>query len=145
MLKGIPKILSPQLLKTICEMGHGDRIVLADGNFPAESVGRNAVVLRFDGNGVLELLDAVLKLFPLDASVDSPVKLMEVAKNDPVKTPIWNDYFETLRKYDERGRDAVETIERYKFYEEAKSAYAVVATGEPALYANIILQKGVVK
>lgn len=145
MLKGIPKILSPQLLKTICEMGHGDRIVLADGNFPSESTGKNAIVLRFDGNGVPEILDAVLKLFPLDASVDRPVKLMEVAKDDPVSTPIWSDYIETIKKYDERGQAAIDTVERYRFYEEAKTAYAIVATGEPALYANIILQKGVVK
>jgi L-fucose mutarotase len=145
MLKGIPKVLSPELLKTICEMGHGDRIVLADGNFPVQSTGRNAIVIRLDGNGTSEILDAILKLFPLDTYVDKPVTFMEVVKNDPVETPIWNEYFKIIEKYDERSAKAVQEIERFKFYEEASSAYAIIATSEPALYANIILQKGVVK
>ena len=78
MLKGIPKILSPELLKVLCEMGHGDRIVIADGNFPAESMGKNAIVIRADGHGIPELLDAILQVFPLDTYVDSPVTLMEL-------------------------------------------------------------------
>lgn len=144
MLKGIPQILSPQLLKVLCEMGHSDRIVIADGNFPAESIGKNAIVIRCDGHGVPELLDAILTLFPLDVLSEKPVNLMEVTPGDPVETPIWNTYKEIVAKYDERGERAIGTIERYAFYEEARKAYAVIATGEKALYANIILQKGVV-
>ena len=144
MLKGIPKILSPELLKVLCEMGHGDRLVIADGNFPSESVGKNAIVIRCDGHGVPELLDAILKLFPLDIYVEKPVSLMAVVPGDPVETPIWDVYKEIVARYDERGADTVQNIERFAFYDEAKTAYAVIATSESALYANIMLQKGVV-
>ena len=144
MLKGIPEIISPQLLKVLAEMGHSDRIVIADGNFPAESIGKNAIVIRCDGHGIPEILDAILKLFPLDTYVEKPVTLMEVMKGDKVKTPIWNTYKEIISKYDERGSETVGTIERFDFYEAAKTAYAVIATSEKALYANIMLQKGVI-
>lgn len=144
MLKNIPKILSPELLKVLCEMGHGDRLVISDGNFPAESMGKNAKVIRMDGHGVPEILDAILQLFPLDTYVEKPVGLMEVVQGDPVETPIWNTYFETVQKYDARGENAVQYIERFAFYAQAKEAYAIIATGESALYANILLQKGVV-
>ncbi len=144
MLKNIPKILSPELLKVLCEMGHGDRLVISDGNFPAESMGKNAKVIRMDGHGVPELLDAILQLFPLDTYVEKPVGLMEVVPGDPVETPIWNTYFDTVQKYDARGENAVQYIERFAFYAQAKEAYAIIATGESALYANILLQKGVV-
>lgn len=144
MLKGIPQILSPELLKVLCEMGHSDRLVLADGNFPAESMGKDAIVIRCDGHGVLELLDAILKVFPLDTYVAQPVSLMEVMPGDPVETPIWDSYKEIVAKYDQRGEAAVGNIERFAFYEEAKKVYAVIATSERALYANVMLQKGVV-
>lgn len=144
MLKGIPKILSPELLKVLCEMGHSDRLVIADGNFPAESMGKNAIVIRADGHGTSELLEAILQLFPLDTYVEQPVQLMEVMKGDPVETPIWDEYREIVCKADERGESAIGQTERFAFYEEAKKAYAIIATGESALYANIMLQKGVV-
>lgn len=144
MLKGIPKILSPELLKVLCEMGHSDRIVIADGNFPAESMGKDAIVLRCDGHGVPELLDAILQVIPLDTYVDKPMNLMEVMPGDPVKTPIWDTYKEIVAKHDERGAACVGNIERFQFYEEAKKAYAIIATGESAVYANVMLQKGVV-
>lgn len=144
MLKGIPKILSPELLKVLAEMGHGDRIVVADGNFPAESIGKDSIVIRCDGHGVPELLDAILQLFPLDTYVEHPVELMEVMPGDNVETPIWDTYKEIIRKRDERGDAVVGTVERFAFYEEAKKAYAIIATGEQAIYANILLQKGVV-
>ena len=144
MLKGIPKILSPKLLKVLCEMGHSDRIVLADGNFPAESMGKNAIVIRADGHGTCELLEAILQVFPLDTYVEKPVSLMEVMKGDTVETPIWKDYETIVAKADARGADAIGTIERFAFYEQAKTAYAIIATGESALYANVMLQKGVV-
>ena len=84
MLKGIPEILSPELLKVLCEMGHSDRLVIADGNFPVESMGKNAITIRCDGHGVPEILDAILKLFPLDTYVEHPVNLMEVMPGDTV-------------------------------------------------------------
>ena len=144
MLKNIPPILSPELLKTLCEMGHSDRIVIADGNFPCESVGKNCKVIRCDGHGVPELLDAILTLFPLDKYVEKPVTLMQVMAGDPVKTPIWDEYKAIIAKHDERGAAAVGEIERFRFYDEARTAYAIVATGEKAVYANVMLQKGVV-
>ncbi|MGN0330000.1 MAG: RbsD/FucU family protein [Kineothrix sp.] len=144
MLKGIPKILSPELLKVLAEMGHSDRLVISDGNFPAASMGKNAVVIRMDGHGVPEILDAVLQLFPLDTYVEKPVRLMEVMKGDKVETPIWDTYKEIIAKYDGRGAEAVGNLERFRFYEEARTAYCIIATGESALYANVMLQKGVV-
>lgn len=144
MLKGIPKIISPQLLKVLCEMGHGDTLVIGDGNFPAESIGKDAIVIRMDGHDVPEILDAILKLYPLDTYVDKAVNLMEVVPGDTVDTPIWEVYKDIIAKYDVRGTDTIGHIERFAFYEEAKKAYAVIASGENALYANIILSKGVV-
>lgn len=144
MLKGIPKILSPELLKVLCEMGHGDRLVIADGNFPSESVGKGAIVIRMDGHGACEVLEAILQLFPLDTYVEHPVNLMQVMPGDPVETPIWDSYKAIVKKADDRGENAFGQIERFAFYEEAKSAYAIIATGESALYANVMLQKGVV-
>ena len=144
MLKGIPQLLSPELLKVLCEMGHSDTIVIGDGNFPAETIGKNAKVIRYDGQDIPALLDAILQVFPLDTYVEKPVSLMKVMKGDKVETPIWDFYKDIISKYDERGAETVGNIERFAFYEEAKKAYAVIATGEKALYANIILQKGVV-
>ena len=144
MLKGIPKILSPELLKVLCEMGHSDRLVIADGNFPAETMGKDAIVIRMDGHGTCEILEAILQLFPLDTYVEHPVNLMQVMPGDPVETPIWEDYKAIVKKADERGESAVGEIERFAFYEQARTAYAIIATGESALYANIMLQKGVV-
>ena len=144
MLKGIPKILSPELLKVLCEMGHSDRLVLADGNFPSESMGKDAIVIRMDGHNACDVLEAILKVFPLDTYVEKPVNLMEVMPGDNVETPIWDEYAKIVAEADERGADAIGHIERFAFYEEAKTAYAIVATGESALYANVMLQKGVV-
>ena len=146
MLKGIPKILSPELLMVLAEMGHSDRIVIADGNFPAESIGKDSIVIRCDGHGVPEILDAILQVFPLDTYVEKPVNLMQLMPGDvgKVETPIWDTYKEIVEKHDERGADAIGNIERFAFYDEAKTAYAIIATGESAIYANVMLQKGVV-
>ena len=144
MLKGVPGILSPELLKVLCEMGHSDRLVIADGNFPAETMGRDAVVIRMDGHGIPEILDAILQVFPLDTYVEKPMNLMKVMPGDTVETPIWKTYEKITACHDERGADAIGQIERFAFYEEAKKVYAIIATGETALYANIMLQKGVV-
>ncbi len=142
MLKGIPSILSPELLKVLMEMGHGDEIVLADGNFPAASNAR--ILVRCDGHGVPALLEAVLALFPLDTYVEAPVALMQKVSGDKVETPIWDEYRKILDRTG-NGAARVENIDRFAFYERARGAYAVVATGESALYANVLLKKGVVK
>ena len=107
-------------------------------------MGKNGKVIRLDGHGACEVLDAILSLFPLDTYVDHPVSLMEVMPGDDVETPIWDEYAASVEKHDPKGKDAIGTIERFAFYEETKKAYAVVATGEKALYANIMLQKGVI-
>jgi L-fucose mutarotase len=141
MLKTIPKIISPELLKILCEMGHGDEIVIVDGNFPAAALAKRLV--RLDGHGVPEILSAVMKLFPLDTYVDANVIFMEVAKGDTVVPVIW-DEFKKIVTEAETSKVKIKEIERFAFYERCKTAYAVVATGESALYANIILKKGVI-
>ena len=144
MLKGISPVISPELLKILMEMGHGDELVIGDGNFPAETMGKGGIVIRADGHGVCEILDAILTLFPLDTYVAHPVKLMAVMAGDSVETPIWDEYKSIVKRHDERGEGAFENVERFAFYEEAKKAYCVIATSESALYANMILQKGVI-
>lgn len=144
MLKNIPAILSPELLKALCEMGHSDRLVIADGNFPSESIGKNAKVIRLDGHGVPEILEAILQVFPLDTYVEQPASLMQKAPGDTVQTPIWDEFAKIVEKYDDRGRKAIGSIERFEFYEQARKCYLIIASSEKALYANIMLQKGVV-
>ena len=141
MLKGIPSILPPELLKILMEMGHGDELVIGDGNFPAASMAQRLV--RCDGHNVPEVLEAILKLFPLDAFVEAPISLMQVVPGKEVETPIRYVYGEIVRKY-EPVNNKIEEVERFAFYERAKKAYVIVATGEKALYANIMLKKGVV-
>lgn len=145
MLKGIPNIISPDLLKALSQMGHGDELVIADGNFPSHSVGKNAIVIRADGHGVPEILDAILQLIPLDTYTEKPVALMEVVPGDTCGTPtIWKEYEEILGRHEPEHHD-IEYTERFAFYERAKDAYLIIATGEKAIYANILLKKGVVK
>ncbi|MBE5762389.1 MAG: L-fucose mutarotase [Clostridiales bacterium] len=142
MLKGIPSILSPELLKILMEMGHGDELVIGDGNFPAASMAQR--LIRLDGHGVPEILDAIMRLYPLDQYVENPVALMAVVPGDDVKPTIWEEYKKICSKYDP-DNCGIEMMERFAFYERAKKAYAIVATGETAIYANIIIKKGVVK
>ncbi len=141
MLKGIPAILSPELLKTLMEMGHGDELVIGDGNFPAASMAQR--LLRADGHGVSALLDAIMQVFPLDTFVKRPVALMAVVPGHDYQPTIWDEYRQIIAKHE--PFEDFEYIERFAFYERAKSAYAILATGETALYANIILKKGVVQ
>lgn len=141
MLKNIPSVLSPELLKIMMEMGHGDEIVIGDGNFPAASNAKRLV--RLDGHGVCEILSAMLKLFPLDTYVECPAALMAVAAGDNTVPVIWDEYKRIIKENE--GDRKIEMVERFAFYDRAKKAYAIVATGETALYANIILKKGVVK
>jgi len=143
MLKGISNIISPELLKILMEMGHGDEIVIGDGNFPSVTYAQRLV--RSDGHGIPPLLEAILDLFPLDEYVDNPVALMAVVKGDSTPTPpIWHTY-ETILQNHGQMPYKVEYMERFAFYERAKNAFAVVATGESAIYANILLKKGVLK
>ena len=148
MLKNIPPILSPELLKVLAEMGHSDRICLGDGNFPGARMAKakNAIFLRADGHGVPELLDAILQVIPLDTYVDTPAMIMETAACDKdLEIPIWDEYKKIISKYDDRGAAAVGQYERFKLYDEAQDCYCIIQTGESAIYANIILQKGVIK
>ena len=140
MLKNIPKILSPALLKVLCEMGHGDEIVIADANFPAERCGQR--VIRADGHGGTEMLDAILSVIPLDTYAQENMMLMQVVPGDDVRPAIWEEYRKTAAAHDPNVREG--QIERFAFYERAKNAYAIVATGEGAIYAHIILKKGVI-
>lgn len=139
MLKNVPKIISPELLKVLCEMGHGDEIVIADANYPAETNGKR--VVRADGLGGNALLEAILELIPLDTYAEFNMMLMNTTNGDP--TPeIWETYRKTALK-DKNLR--VGFLERQEFYDRSKNAYAIIASGEEAVYANIILKKGVIK
>ena len=148
MLKNIPTILSPDLLKVLCEMGHSDRICISDGNFPGAAMAKakNAIFLRADGHGVPELLEAILQVIPTDTYVGKPVLLMEKMECDKdLEIPIWDTYKQIVAKYDARGEAAVGNIDRFDFYDEAKDCYCIIQTGETAIYANVIVQKGVIK
>ena len=142
MLKGISPVISPELIKILMEMGHGDELIIADGNFPAASIAQRLV--RADGLGCSILLDAILKVFPLDQYVEKPVGLMAVVPGDNYQPVIWEEYRPIIKKYESNFTD-FEYIERFAFYERAKKGYAVLASSEMALYANIVLKKGVIK
>ncbi len=143
MLKGIPNLLTPELLKILMEMGHGDTLVIGDGNFPAASMAKDSKLVRLDGHNACEVLDAILQFMPLDTYVESPVTLMEVVPGDNVVPTIWNDFSAIVEKHEPGTK--IGHIERFKFYEESKKAYAVISTSESALYACVILKKGVIK
>ena len=143
MLKGISPVISPELLKILAEMGHGDELVLADGNFPGTSMGKRCV--RCDGHGCAEVMRAVLQIFPLDDFVTSPLAVMEVPDGmfPGNQAPIWQAFREAADT--DLPTAQFEMMEHDAFMERAKRAYAVVQTGETALYGNIIIRKGVVR
>jgi len=141
MLKHIPPCISPELMSVLMSMGHGDEIILADGNFPADSNAQR--IVRADGHGVPVILDAILKFFPLDTFVDHRASVMQPFDPNTPEPPIWSDYRSILEKH-EGQKVELRPVERFRFYELARSAYAIVATGETAVYANLILKKGVV-
>ncbi len=141
MLKKIPAIIPPELMKIMMEMGHGNEIVFGDGNFPAADYAQRLV--RCDGHTVTELLEAIMPFFPLDTYVKAPIGLMQVVSGDHVVPVIWETYKDIISK-NVGELPEIEYIERHAFYERTKKAYAVVATSEGALYANLILKKGVV-
>ena len=143
MLKGVPKLISPELLKILCEMGHGDEIVITDANFPSENYGKR--VIRADGISGTAMLNAVLSVFPLDTYSDPNMVLMQLMDCDKGKINpiIWREYENIANEKD--GNQKISNIDRFEFYERAKEAYAVIATGEEAVYANILIKKGVIK
>lgn len=141
MLKGISPLLQPELLKILAEMGHGDEIVIGDANFPAATMGKRCV--RCDGHKVTDLLDAILQLFPLDTFVEAPVTLMEVVPGTaPDEPPIWKEFKEIVEKHEPGTKIGFE--ERFAFYDRSRQAFATIQTGETALYACVILKKGVI-
>jgi len=141
MLRGISPILSPELLKVMREMGHGDEIILADANFPAAANAKR--LIRLDGVEATDLLKAMLELMPLDIFVKKPVFLMKPLPEDPIP-PIWAEYAKILNEKDFAGAySGFLEIERFSFYDVAKRAFAIVQTGTTAHYANIGLKKGV--
>ncbi len=142
MLKKISPLISPELLKILAEMGHGDVIAFGDANFPAKS-SKAACVVRADGIPIPALLDAVLELFPIDTFVPQPVKLMQVVPGDDYVPEVVEDYKKILAKHGV-SEDKIEYLERFDFYDHTDTAYCVVATGETARYANITLKKGVI-
>ncbi len=147
MLKNIPPIISPELLAVLSEMGHGDTIILGDGNFPGASIAKasGAKLVRADGHGVPALLDAILQLIPLDSYVETPVMLMQVAEADKgLDVPIWEEYKAIIARRGE-SESRIGFYERFEYYEQAKKAYCILQTGEATIYANVLLKKGVVK
>uniref|UniRef100_UPI0037E8A3C9 fucose mutarotase n=1 Tax=Semicossyphus pulcher TaxID=241346 RepID=UPI0037E8A3C9 len=145
-LKGIPSILSPELLYALAKMGHGDELVLADANFPTSSIcACGPKEIRADGLGIPQLLEAILKLLPLDTYKSSQATVMDLVDSDKQRglaVPLWLTYGQLIAM---SGSPAnIETMERFAFYERAKKAFAVVATGTTALYGNLILKKGVI-
>lgn len=142
MLKGIPEIISPSLMKTLMEMGHGDEIVLADRNFPASSCAKR--LIRADGHGIVPLLDAILLYLPLDYAVEYNVALMSVTPGEQYEPTIWDEYSSILHKRSQEFKGN-EYLDRFSFYERSQKAYAIIATGESARFANIILKKGVIR
>lgn len=144
MLKNIPKILSPELLSALCEMGHADTIVLGDGNFAGSTFAKQGKckLIRADGIGVSALLDAILQLVPCDYSA-TPIMLMKPDRD--VKVGIWDEYKAIVAKHEPRGTTVIGYYERFDFYEAARKAYCIVQTGEEAIYANVIIQKGVIE
>ena len=138
MLKGIPSILSPELLMALAEMGHGDEIAIVDGNYPATSAG--PPVIRADGHGVPEVIIGILKLLPLDTFTDTNVFFMDNGKDE--KPPIWHEFTDIIKDAKEDGR--IDALDRFVFYDRARKAFCIIATSETALYANIILKKGVI-
>jgi len=143
MLRGIPNCLSPELLKVLAEMGHGDTLIIGDAFYPSASSARHSTLIRADGVRATELLDAILQFFPLDPSIEKPVLIMDKQLCDrEIETPIWEEYRDIICRHDTRGNNCIVMIDRFDFYKRAEDAYAVLATGETALYGCLILQKG---
>lgn len=145
MLKGVDPLLSPDLLKVLCEMGHGDEVVLADANFTAASLGRDKPIIHLPGSDLQPACEAVLSLFPLDAAVAQPVAYMKVCDTpDGYLSALQSSVIMSLERRGFAGSKQCEPIERFRFYERVRQAYAIVQTGEMQPYANFIFRKGVI-
>ena len=140
MLKGISPLISPELLKILASMGHGDEIVLADAHYPAESLNNN--VIRADGLKITDLLRAIMPLLELDQYVDYPICMMQSVEGDCLSSEVEHSYLKNILPFCSNPVK-LNRIERFKFYERSKKAFAIVMTGETAKYGNIILKKGV--
>jgi L-fucose mutarotase len=140
MLTGISPFLSPELLATLCAMGHGDEIVLADAHFPGDTM--NDYVIRADGLKIPDLLDAILPLMVLDQYVDQPLIMMAAVEGDELDPTVESSYRVSIDKHCPEN-PSIERMERFAFYDRAREAFAVVMTGELAKYGNIVLKKGV--
>ena len=141
MLKNIPPLMPPELMKILMEMGHGDELLLCDGNYPKFGCPERCV--RMDGHGISEILEMILHFFPLDPYVEHPTILMAVLAGDPYKPEIW-DAYRAIGYANEKNGLREEAVEKPAFYERGTRCYACVATSEKALYANVILKKGVI-
>lgn len=146
-LKGIPPVLSPELLKVLAEMGHGDTLVIGDANFAAAAHAKRGnnegILIRCDGIKATEIMDAILTILPLDQFVEDPVLIMDKDEmHKDLECPVWDEFKKIVGKHDERGEKACRMISRGEFYTRAQNAYCVVATTETAYYACTILQKG---
>lgn len=141
MLKGIPALLSPALLATLAAMGHGDEIVLADANFPGERL--NSRVLRYDGVPAVDLLNAILQLFPLDKSAAHAWVMMQPSDARHYDASLETQYRTILQRADASVGE-VEKMPRFEFYERATHAFAVVMTGTSQRFGNLILKKGTI-
>ena len=146
MLKGLDPILSPELLSTLRAMGHGDVLVLADTNFPAESVARETVLgqlLRMDNLTAAEAAQAVLSVFPLDTFVDDFAARMEVVGEPSTIPAVQAEVQAEVDSAEGRERTMV-GVERFAFYDRAKQAFAVIQTGERRFYGCFLFRKGVI-
>ncbi|MBU8907678.1 RbsD/FucU family protein [Desertibacillus haloalkaliphilus] len=141
MLKGIPELISPEMIKVLMEMGHGDQLVIADGNFPSYRCGER--IVRCDGVSIAKLLDAILRLFPLDAKVHKPVSLMKVNEHEP-QPEVWQLYQDIIANHHEKAYE-INYIDRFDFYKKAKDAYAIIATTDTSYKGNILIEKGVIR
>lgn len=142
MLRNIPPILSPELLKVLAEMGHGDTIVIGDANFAAASMAKKGTLVRCDGLKATDLMDAILSLMPLDEFVEKPVFIMDKEpRHAELECPVWDEFKDIVAKYDERGAEACGMISRKEFYKKARKAYAVVATTETAFMPVLFFKR----
>ena len=148
MLNNVPKILSPEILAVLSEMGHSDVIVIGDANFPGKRMAKegDALFLRADGISGTDLLKAILTMIPCDSYCEQPISLMQTMDCDKdLKIPIWDEYKKIVEKFDDRGENAIGFLERFDFYDAAKKSYCIIQSGEEAVYANVMIQKGVIK
>ncbi len=145
MLKNIDPLLTPDLLKVLCEMGHGDEIVLADANFTAHSLAASKPVLRLAGAGMREACAAVLSVLPLDAMVAQPVAYMQVGDAAAgYRSALQREVIDDLVRRADAQSCQCEATERFAFYERVRGAFAIVQTGERQAWANFIFKKGVI-